>query len=148
MIPGAGDAADDVDQLAGDLVVEVKIEPHPFLRRVGNECHSDLPLTFAQVRRGIELFPHLLVDPCFLIFKRRRSGVSCAFLHCTALPRSQLIQEHSHTVFCPFQTKVSRFKETSIERCVCICGGTFVSLIQKQSRVQWWFGLLWSFQRT
>jgi DnaJ-class molecular chaperone len=33
--PGAGDAADDSTQPPGDLIVELAVEEHPFLRRQG-----------------------------------------------------------------------------------------------------------------
>jgi DnaJ-class molecular chaperone len=55
VVPGAGDAADDVQQMPGDLIVEVQVHPHPFLRRLGNDCHAELPLSFSQATLGCKL---------------------------------------------------------------------------------------------
>ncbi len=54
-IRGAGDAAEDVTQEAGDLVVEVQLEPHRFLQRLGSDCHTQLSLTFLQATLGCRL---------------------------------------------------------------------------------------------
>jgi DnaJ-class molecular chaperone len=54
-IAGAGDAADDVSQESGDLVVEVQLEPHRFLQRMGSDCHTQLSLTFLQATLGCRL---------------------------------------------------------------------------------------------
>jgi DnaJ-class molecular chaperone len=55
VVAGAGDAADDVQQMPGDLIVEVQVHPHPFLRRLGNDCHAELPLSFSQATMGCKL---------------------------------------------------------------------------------------------
>ena len=55
VVPGAGDATEDVQQMPGDLIVEVQVHPHPFLRRLGNDCHAELPLSFSQATLGCKL---------------------------------------------------------------------------------------------
>ncbi len=54
LCPGAGDAVEP-QQPPGDLVVEVQIRAHSFLRRVGNDCHLELPLCFSQATLGCML---------------------------------------------------------------------------------------------
>jgi molecular chaperone DnaJ len=51
---GAGDAS-DAQQTPGDLIVEVQIRSHSFLRRVGSDCHMELPLCFSQATLGCTL---------------------------------------------------------------------------------------------
>ncbi len=55
VVAGAGDAAEDVLQMPGDLIVEVQVRPHAFLRRLGNDCHAELPLSFSQATLGCKL---------------------------------------------------------------------------------------------
>lgn len=43
------------DRPAGDLELEVKVLPHPFFRRSGDDVLSSVPLTFAQLALGAEV---------------------------------------------------------------------------------------------
>ncbi len=67
VLVGAGDAADDVSQLPGDLIVEVRVAPHAFLRRVCNDCHTELFLTFAQATLGCSLYIPSLYGQAVLV---------------------------------------------------------------------------------
>jgi DnaJ-class molecular chaperone len=51
---GVGDVS-SLTQPAGDLIVEIQVEPHAFLRRLGNDCHADLPVSMVQASLGAKL---------------------------------------------------------------------------------------------
>ncbi len=55
VVAGGGDAADDVAQEPGDLCVDVRVQAHPFLRRVDGDCHTELSLSFCQAALGCKL---------------------------------------------------------------------------------------------
>ena len=40
---------------AGDLILEIHVEPHPFYRREGDDLHLDLPITIAEAYRGAKV---------------------------------------------------------------------------------------------
>ncbi len=56
MVSGAGDAAEEIGQEAEDLVVEIQVAPHPFLERAGDDCHTQLLLSFAQAALGCSVY--------------------------------------------------------------------------------------------
>jgi molecular chaperone DnaJ len=43
------------DRPAGDLELEIKVEPHPFFRRAGDDVICSVPLTFTQAALGAEV---------------------------------------------------------------------------------------------
>jgi molecular chaperone DnaJ len=43
------------DRPAGDLELEIKVQAHPFFRRVGDDVVCTVPLTFTQVALGAEV---------------------------------------------------------------------------------------------
>ncbi len=67
VIIGSGDAAEDIAQEPGDLVVEMQVAPHLVLRRVGDDCHMQLPLSFAQATLGCRLHIPLLYGEILLV---------------------------------------------------------------------------------
>jgi molecular chaperone DnaJ len=48
-MPGAGGGP------AGDLYITVRVEPHPYFERVGNDVHGVVPLTFREAYLGAEV---------------------------------------------------------------------------------------------
>ncbi|MGH9324128.1 MAG: DnaJ C-terminal domain-containing protein, partial [Vicinamibacteria bacterium] len=40
---------------AGDLYLEIKVEPHPLYRREGDDLYIDVPVTFAEAALGAEI---------------------------------------------------------------------------------------------
>jgi molecular chaperone DnaJ len=48
-MPGAGGAS------AGDLYITVRVEPHAYFERVGNDIHGVLPLTFREAYVGADV---------------------------------------------------------------------------------------------
>jgi molecular chaperone DnaJ len=74
VICGAGDAAEGIAQEPGDLVVEIQVAPHLFLHRVGDDCHMQLPLSFAQATLGCSLhIPSLYGDIVLVVPPGTRS---------------------------------------------------------------------------
>jgi molecular chaperone DnaJ len=43
------------DRPAGDLELEIKVAPHPFFRRAGDDVLCQVPLTFTQAELGAEV---------------------------------------------------------------------------------------------
>lgn len=54
VISGAGNRP-RADRPAGDLELEIKVQPHPFFRRAGDDVLCSVPLTFTQVALGAEV---------------------------------------------------------------------------------------------
>ena len=54
MVTGAGNRP-RADRPAGDLALEIKVLPHPFFRRAGDDVLCVVPLTFTQVALGAEV---------------------------------------------------------------------------------------------
>lgn len=54
VIAGAGNRP-RADRPAGDLELEIKVAPHPFFRRTGDDVVCTVPLTFTQVALGAEV---------------------------------------------------------------------------------------------
>ncbi len=46
VVSGAGDAAEGINQEPGDLIVEIRVQPHPVLQRLGYDCHAEVSLSF------------------------------------------------------------------------------------------------------
>lgn len=51
---------------AGDLLIEVKVAPHRYFRRVDGDLHLDLPVTLAEVLRGAKVPVPTLTGPVSL----------------------------------------------------------------------------------
>lgn len=54
VVSGAGNRP-RADRPAGDLELEIKVLPHPFFRRVGDDVECTVPLTFSQVALGSDV---------------------------------------------------------------------------------------------
>jgi curved DNA-binding protein len=50
-IPGQG-APSSSGGPAGDLILEIHVEPHPYFRRDGDDLHLDLPVTVSEAYKG------------------------------------------------------------------------------------------------
>lgn len=48
MFAGAGDEHDDPNAPNGDFIVTIKVDEHPFFRRVVNDVHTELSVTMTQ----------------------------------------------------------------------------------------------------
>jgi DnaJ-class molecular chaperone len=55
---------------AGDLLIEVNVEPHPFFRREGDDIHIDLPVTVAEAVLGAKVTVPTLNGPVTLTVPR------------------------------------------------------------------------------
>jgi curved DNA-binding protein len=53
-IPGQG-APSNSGGPAGDLILDIHVEPHPFFRREGDDLHVDVPITVAEAVRGAKV---------------------------------------------------------------------------------------------
>lgn len=53
-IPGQGEAGDD-GAPPGDLYCDIRLEPHPFFERHGNDIVCEVPVSFAQAALGAEV---------------------------------------------------------------------------------------------
>jgi curved DNA-binding protein len=51
---------------AGDLLLTIQVEPHPFFRREGDDLHLDLPLAVAEAYRGGKVKVETFVGPVTL----------------------------------------------------------------------------------
>ena len=56
MFAGAGDEHDDPSLANGDFILTLRVEDHPFFRRVGSDVHTELPVSMVQgnQERGCE----------------------------------------------------------------------------------------------
>ncbi len=54
-VVGGGGNRPRADRPAGDLELEIKVAPHPFFKRVGDDILCSVPLTFTQVALGAEV---------------------------------------------------------------------------------------------
>jgi molecular chaperone DnaJ len=54
LVPGAGNRPRP-DRTPGDLEITIRVRPHPFFRRVGDDVHCSVPITFAQATLGSEV---------------------------------------------------------------------------------------------
>lgn len=54
MVSGAGNRP-RAERPAGDLELEIKVRPHPFFRRAGDDVLCNVPVTFTQVALGAEV---------------------------------------------------------------------------------------------
>ena len=52
---GLGDDHVDAGCGAGDLIVTITVEDHPFFRRIGNDVHAELCVSFVQATLGCKL---------------------------------------------------------------------------------------------
>jgi DnaJ-class molecular chaperone len=55
---------------AGDLLIEVNVEPHAFFRREGDDIHIDLPVTVAEAVLGAKVTVPTLTGPVTLTVPR------------------------------------------------------------------------------
>ncbi len=54
LVPGAGNRP-RADRPPGDLEITIRVRPHPFFRRQGDDVHCQVPVTFAQATLGAEV---------------------------------------------------------------------------------------------
>jgi len=54
LVPGAG-SRPRPDRTPGDLEITIRVRPHPFFRREGDDVHCQVPITFAQATLGSEV---------------------------------------------------------------------------------------------
>merc|ERR1711991_634584 len=52
---GAGDEHDDPSLANGDFILTLRVEDHPFFRRVGSDVHTELPVSMVQATLGSKL---------------------------------------------------------------------------------------------
>jgi molecular chaperone DnaJ len=52
IVPRLGEQSMDNEDLSGDLLVEVMVQPHSVFRREGNHLHIHLPISFAETVTG------------------------------------------------------------------------------------------------
>lgn len=52
IVPRLGEQSMDSEELSGDLLVEVMVQPHSVFRREGNHLHIHLPISFAETVTG------------------------------------------------------------------------------------------------
>ena len=55
LFAGLGDDHEDASFAAGDLIVTIKVEDHAFFRRIGNDVHAELAVSFVQAALGCKL---------------------------------------------------------------------------------------------
>jgi curved DNA-binding protein len=61
--------------LPGDLHLNIKVTPHPFLRREGDDLHMDVPLTIVEAYEGAKVrIPTLDGDVTLKVAPRTQSG--------------------------------------------------------------------------
>lgn len=54
LVPGAGNRPRP-DRAPGDLEITIRVRPHPFFRRDGDDVHCQVPVTFTQAALGAEV---------------------------------------------------------------------------------------------
>ena len=54
LVQGAGNRP-RADRAPGDLEITIRVRPHPFFRREGDDIHCQVPITFAQAALGAEV---------------------------------------------------------------------------------------------
>ncbi len=77
--PGEGEA--------GDVLVEVSINPHPFFSRHGDNIHIDLPVTFAEAVLGAEIKTPTPTGPVILTAPKGSNTGSVLRLKGKGVPR-------------------------------------------------------------
>lgn len=67
-MPGQGGAP------AGDLFVEISVEPHPFFRRDGDDIHLELPVTLKEAVLGARIEAPTITGPVLVTIPKGSTG--------------------------------------------------------------------------